>query len=106
LDPRIEAVATFVARVRVVDAAAVPLGVTVAGANEQVLYTGRPEQAKLTGLLKPPAGAMLTVEVAVLPGLTLAVAGLSEMLKSAGTGAVTVTETADEVEAAKFVSPP
>jgi len=46
------------------------------------------------------------VEVAVLPGLTLAVAGLSEMLKSGGTGAVTVTVTADEVEAAKFVSPP
>ena len=46
------------------------------------------------------------VEVAVLPGLTLAVAGLSEMLKSGGTGAVTVTVTAGEVEAAKFVSPP
>ena len=46
------------------------------------------------------------VEVAVLPWLTLAVAGLSEMLKSAGTGAVTVTETEDELEAAKFVSPP
>ena len=56
--------------------------------------------------MKPPAGAMLIVEVAVLPGLTLAVAGLSEMLKSGGTGAVTVTDTAEEVEAAKFVSPP
>jgi hypothetical protein len=46
------------------------------------------------------------VEVAVLPGLTLEVAGLSETLKSGGVGAVTVTVTAEEVEAAKFVSPP
>ena len=37
LGSRIEAVATFVARVRVVVAAALPPGVTVAGENEQVL---------------------------------------------------------------------
>jgi hypothetical protein len=44
------------------------------------------------------------VEVAALPGFTLAVAGLSDMLKSGG-AAVTVTVTADDFEAAKVVSP-
>jgi hypothetical protein len=99
-------VATLVARVRVVEAAAVPLGVTVAGENEQVLYAGKPVHAKLTWLLKPPDGVMVMAVVAVLPWATLPLAGLSEMLKSAGTEAVTVTVTAEEVEAAKFAFPP
>jgi hypothetical protein len=98
-------VARFVVSVRVVVAAALPFGVTVAGTNEQVLYDGKPEQAKLTAPLNPPDGVMLMVAVAELPWLTVPLAGLSEMLKSAGTGAVTVTVTVEEVEAAKLVLP-
>jgi len=66
---------------------------------------GRAEQAKLTGLLNPPDGVMVMVEVVVLPWFTLPLAGLSETLKSAG-AAVTVTVTGDEVEVAKLASPP
>jgi hypothetical protein len=33
---------------------ALAAGVTVAGENEQVVYAGRPEQARLIGWLNPP----------------------------------------------------
>jgi hypothetical protein len=43
-----DAVFTSVAMVRVEVEVAVPLGVTDVGLNVQVLFTGRPEQARLT----------------------------------------------------------
>jgi hypothetical protein len=98
-------VATSVLIVRVEVEALAPLGVTEAALKLHDESAGRPEQARLTWVSKPPAGVTLMVEVAVLPGLIVPLAGLSETLKSAGT-AVTVTLTADDVEAAKLVSPP
>jgi hypothetical protein len=59
-------------------------GVTAAGLELQEAYAGRPEQAKLTLLLKPPDGAMLMVEVVALPGVIVALAGLSELTHSVG----------------------
>jgi hypothetical protein len=90
--------------VSVVDTALAPVGVTEATRHE--VYAGRPVHAKLTGLLNPPEGVMEIVEVALLPRLTDPLAGLSEMLKSAGgAGALTATVTAVELLALKDESP-
>jgi hypothetical protein len=66
----------------------------------QVAPWGAPEQARLTAWLNPPAGVSVIVVVALPPLLTVPVAGERPRLKVAGT-AVMVTETADEVDAAK-----
>jgi hypothetical protein len=49
-----------------------PEAATDAGLNEQLAPLGRPEQASATVLLNPATGAMLTVEVAELPIVTVA----------------------------------
>jgi hypothetical protein len=56
-------------------AAVLPLGVTVAGENEQVLSAGNPLQAKLTWLLKPPDGVTDITVVPLAPPATDTVDG-------------------------------
>jgi hypothetical protein len=92
--------------VNAVVAAAVPFGVTVAGAKVHVPPLGNPLQAKPTCWLKPPAGVTVTVVWAELPADTEPLAGDAPMLKLGGVAAVTATVTALEVEPEKFVSPP
>ena len=83
---------------------AVPLGVTVAGLKLQVEFAGNPEQANVVAALKPLSGVTLTVVVVVAP---LAMLALDEDRDSAkpGTGAVTTTVTAPEIDGALLASP-
>jgi hypothetical protein len=96
------AVATSVLMVRVVVAALVPFGVTVAGAKEQVLAAGNAEQAKLTCWLKPNAGVTEMVVLPATPGVTVTVDGLMPTVKL---GVPTVCVRGLDVDPAKFVSP-
>jgi hypothetical protein len=90
--------------VSVVDAAE-PLGVTVAGLNEQAADCGNPEHAKLVAAEKPPDGVTVTVVVAELPAATVALAGLAASVKSPEEPP-TVTFTALDVDDANVPSPP
>lgn len=86
--------------------AALAPGVTVDGANVQVASDGRPAQAKLTVWAKPPAGVTVSVVVPLEPAALIErLVGLAPKLNE-GVTALTVMVTAEEVEAAKFVSPP
>jgi len=71
---------------------ALPAGVTVAGAKEQVAVAGSPEQAKLTAELKPFCGVTVRVTDPWLPELTVNEAGDAPRVKLGG-GVVTVNET-------------
>ena len=101
-----DATFTSVAMVRVEVEVPFPLGVTDVGLNVQVLFAGRPEQARLIAWLNPPDGVMMMVDVAEAPGLTEPMEGLKAILKSPAEAAVMVTTTAEEDEAALAVSPP
>ncbi len=46
-----------------------PLGVTLAGEKVQVTPWGNPEQPRLIGALKPPAGVSVTVRVDACPAV-------------------------------------
>jgi hypothetical protein len=92
--------------VNAVVAAAVPFGVTVAGAKVHAPPVGNPLQAKLTCWLKPLAGVTVIVVWAELPADTEPLAGDVPMLKVGGGGADTVTVTALDVEPEKLLSPP
>jgi hypothetical protein len=46
-----------------IEVAAPPLGVTEEGEKLQVAPVGRPEHARVTALLKPPAGVTVSVVV-------------------------------------------
>ena len=97
---------TSVAIVIVVVAAAVPLGVTVAGEKLHVEFAGSPLHAKLTAWFKPPLGVMDTLIAADAPAVTVAVDGETPTVKSPVAPEVTVRVTAVEVDALKFVAPP
>ena len=97
---------TSVAIVIIVVAAAVPLGVTVAGEKLHVEFAGSPLHAKLTAWLKPPLGVTDTLIAADAPAVTLAVDGETPTVKSPVAPEVTVRVTAVEVDALKFVAPP
>ncbi len=97
---------TLVAMVRVAVDAAAPLGVTDVGAMLQVACSGAPEHARLTAWLNPPVGVTLIVDVALLPILTVPDVGLRLSVKLGVTAAVTVMETAEEVEGENVVVPP
>jgi hypothetical protein len=91
--------------VTVVEPVPFAAGVTMDGLKLQATFDGRPLQAKLTGDAKPLEA--VTVSIAVAGDVVVAVP-LEELLlrlKSATTD-VTVTVTAADTEAAKFVSPP
>jgi hypothetical protein len=77
------AVATLVEMVIVAVAAAV-VGVTLAGEKLQEVYAGRPEHLSEVDAEKPPVGVMLTTLVVELPGVTVALEGESETVKSGG----------------------
>ena len=100
---RSKADVALVAMVSVVVDTALPLGVTVAGLKVQVESAGSPEQAKVMADEKPKAGVTVTVVVPLAPLATETEVGLRDKLKA---GVPTATLTADEVEAAKTVSPP
>jgi hypothetical protein len=95
-----------VAIVIVVVAAAVPLGVTVAGLKLHEALVGRPEQVKLTCWLNPPLGVTLMLLVAEMPAATVALAGLAANAKLPDDPPPTVTATAVDVDDAKVPSPP
>lgn len=95
--------AAVVVMVIVVLATAVPFGVTVAGAKLQAASLGRPEQAKLTGALKPLSGVTDRPTVPLLPGMTERLDNWAASVKVGA--AFTVSVTAEETEDAKFVSP-
>jgi hypothetical protein len=82
-----------------------PAGVTVAGLKLQETPDGRPEQAKLTVLLKPLTGVTVAVVEAEAEPDSVPLAGLMEREKS-GAGAVMVTATALEFDAPNPVAPP
>jgi hypothetical protein len=98
---------TLPAIVRVVVAAAVPLGVTVVGLKVQVELAGRPEQAKVVAAWNPLTGVTVTViePDAVLP-LTVPLVGVRVSPKSAAGAAFTVIVSAAEVEVRLPLSPP
>ena len=98
------AVPADVVIVSVVDAGA-PLGVTVAGLNEQDASCGNPEHVKLVVAANPPDGVSVIVDVAELPWVTVAVAGLAASVKSPDDWCPTVTVTAVDVEDANVPSP-
>ena len=97
-----EAICTLVA-MDSVDVAADALGVTDAGLKVQDAKDGSPEQVREVAVENPLAGVMLTVDVAALPLVIVALAGESEIAKFGA--AVIVTTTALEVEGALFMSP-
>jgi hypothetical protein len=86
--------------------AVVPLGVTLAGLNEQVAFVGSPLQARFVAALNPLNGVTITVTISELPALTVAVFGVSDMEKSATGAAVMTTLSAAEVDVALVLSPP
>jgi hypothetical protein len=69
-------------------AAAAPEGVTVAGLKEQDVPLGNPEQAKVTGELKPLDGVTVRVAVPELPELTVRAAGEAAKVKLGGSAMV------------------
>jgi hypothetical protein len=79
-----------------------PAGVSVAGLKLHDAPVGRPEQAKLIAALNPFTG--VTVKVAEAGAVPLA--GLIATEKSAGGGAVMLTDTALDVDEEKAVDPP
>jgi hypothetical protein len=92
--------------VRVVVEAAVPFGVTLVGLKVHVELAGRPEHAKVVAALNPLSGVTVTVMVAGVPAVAEPLVGVTERLKSAAGGALTVMESAEEVEARFAMSPP
>jgi len=100
------AVWTLVCNVSVAVAATLPVGVTDAGVMVQLACCGAPEQVNATGWLNPPTGVMEIVDVMEPPGASVPLDGDRPMVKSAATGAVMVTATAEDVEAALPPSPP
>ena len=98
----IEAVCTLVAMVSI-DVAAEPLGVTAAGLKVQDANAGSPEQVREVDAAKALTGVMLTVDVAEVPLVMVALVGASEIVKSAAP--VTVTATVFDVEEALLLSP-
>jgi hypothetical protein len=75
--------------------AAAPLpGLTEEGANVQVAKLGRVPQEKLTMLVYPPTGVIVSVAVTDCPAVMVAVAGEIATVKS---GAATTIDTAFEV---------
>ena len=97
---------TLLSIVMVVLEAVVPFGVTVAGLKEHIEFAGRFEHANVVAPVKPLTGVTVTVAVAAVPAVTDALVGEIERVKSAGSGALTVINTADEVEVALPLSPP
>lgn len=81
-----------------------PEGVTVAGLKLQLTPVCRPEHAKLTAELKPLLGVIVTVAVAEEEPVSDPLKGLIDTEKS-GVGALIVTETGLDVDAAKPVAP-
>lgn len=98
-----EAPATSMFMVRVALEACVPSGVTEVGLTLQVACVGAPEQASVVGWLKPLAGVMEMVEVALAEDAeTVPLVLPSAMVKSAaggGAALVMVMETALDCEA-------
>ena len=93
---------TLVATVRLVVAAIALLGVTVDGANVQVLDAGSPEQEKLTCWLKPKTGVTLTVVVPDCPAEMVMVAGFRPTVKA---GVPTDCVSTADVDPVKLASP-
>jgi hypothetical protein len=85
-----------------VELAAAPLGVTLAGLNVQVASTGNPLHERVVAALKPLIGVIVTVTVLELPFVTVPLAGDWEIEKSGTGAALTVTTTAAETDAAKL----
>jgi hypothetical protein len=92
--------------VRVAVATAVPLGVTEVGLTTQVALAGAPVHARLTAWLNPAMGVTERVAVAVLPAVTVALAGKMDRVKPGATAVVIVSESAVDVEAEKLAAPP
>jgi hypothetical protein len=88
-----------------VETAALPEGVTVAGLKLQETPAGNPVQAKVTAELKPLAGATLRVAAEGANLESVREPGSTETEKSAGGGGLTVTVTALDVESVKLLSP-
>lgn len=97
---------TLLLIVRVEVAAVVPLGVTLVGLKVQFELAGRPEQANVVAPLKPLIGVTVTVTVAGVPAVKVPLVDDIDRLKSAGGGALTVMDSADDVEVRLLLSPP
>jgi hypothetical protein len=82
------------------------VGVTLVAEMVAVELVGAPEEVSWTVCLKPPAGVMVMVVVAVELRATVAVAGERLMEKSAGTTAVMVIGRPVEVEEVNGAVPP
>jgi hypothetical protein len=82
-----------------------PDGTTIDGLKLQMTPAGKPEQAKVTGELKPLLGVTFRVAAAGIDFVMVPLAGLIDKEKSGvGAGAI-VTETPLEVEAEKALLP-
>lgn len=104
-----EPVATLVVTVSVAVEACEPDGVTEVGLTLQVALVGAPVQVSEVCCVKPLAGVMEMVDVALgEDDDTVALVLLSEMLKSAAGGAalVMVMGSALDCEGALLASPP
>jgi hypothetical protein len=88
-----------------VDVIADPAGVSVAGLKLHPTEAGRPVQAKLTVPVNPFSGVTVSVAVAGTELVSVPLPGLMPKVKS-GAGAVMVTGTALDVDAANDALPP
>jgi hypothetical protein len=70
-------------------AAALPVGVTVAGANVHVAPAGNPVQLNVTAALNPFAGVTEMLAVALCPAVTVSAAGEAATAKSGGATLIT-----------------
>lgn len=102
----VTAACTLLAIVMVEVEAAVPFGVTVAGLKAQVELAGSPEHANVVAPVNPLTGVIVIVAETGVPAVTDPLVGEIARVKSAGSAALTVMETAEEVEVRLPPSPP
>lgn len=102
----VTAACTLLSIVMVEVEAAVPFGVTVAGLKAQVELAGSPEHVKVVAAANPLTDVIVIVAEAGVPAVTDALAGEIARVKSAGGAALTVMDTAAEVDVRLPPSPP
>jgi hypothetical protein len=83
-----------------------PFGVTVGGLKLQLVSAGNPEQLRLTGMLNPFCGVIVTVKLAIFPRVTLISDLLTAMVYPGVPAEATMIVMALDIEAAFDVSPP
>jgi hypothetical protein len=82
-----------------------PFGVTAGGLKLQLVPAGNPEQLRLTGILNPFCGLIVTVKMPISPRVTLMSELLTAMVYPGVPAEATVIVMALDIDAACDVSP-